>query len=81
MPATVSVAVRLPVPVLAATLKVAEPLPVPLPATTVTQVALLVADHAQPAVVVTDAAPEPPALANDWLVGEMLNAQLGAAAA
>jgi hypothetical protein len=77
----VRVAVRLPVPVLAATLKVAEPLPVPLPATTVTQVALLVADHAQPAVVVTDAAPDPPALANDWLVGEMLNAQLGAAAA
>ena len=46
-----------------------------------TQVALLVADHAHPAVVVTDAAPDPPALANDWLVGEMLNAQLGAAAA
>jgi hypothetical protein len=80
VPATVSVAVRLAAPVLAATLKVAAPLPDPLPEPIVTHAALLEADHAQPAVVVTDAAPDPPALVNDWLVGEMLNAQLGAAA-
>src|SRR4051812_50171333 len=42
--------------------------------------ALLEADQAHPAVVVTATVPDPPALVNDWLVGEMLNAQLGAAA-
>src|SRR4051794_30645245 len=46
----------------------------------VTHAALLEADHAHPAVVETAAVPDPPALVNDWLVGEMLNAQLGAAA-
>jgi hypothetical protein len=80
LPATVRVAVRLAAPVLAATVKVADALPDPLPVPRVTHAALLDADHAHPAVVVTATVPVPPALANDWLVGEMLKAQLGAAA-
>ena len=80
LPPTVRVAVRVAVPVLPATLKLADPLPEPLPLPIVTHEALLEADHAHPAAVVTATVPEPPALVNDWLVGEMLNAQLGAAA-
>jgi hypothetical protein len=80
LPPTVRVAVRVAVPVLPATLKLADPLPEPLPVPIVTHEALLEADHAHPAAVVTATVPEPPAFVNDWLVGEMLNAQLGAAA-
>ena len=72
---------RVVLPVLPATLKVAVPLPEPLPVPMVTHDALLEADHPHPEVVVTATVPEPPAFVNDWLVGEMLNAQLGVAAA
>jgi len=68
----VSVADRSPVVVFAATLKLAAPSPVPLPVTTVTHPALLVAAHAQPAVVVTATLPVPPAAVNACEVGAML---------
>ena len=68
--------------VFAATSKVTVPFPVPLaPVATVTHPALLVAVHAQLAVVVTATLPEPPAAANDCDAGEMLNAQGAVAAA
>ena len=57
-------------PVLAAALKVTVPLPVPAaPAVIVTQAALLVAVHAQPARDVTPVVPVPPAAGKFWLVG------------
>jgi hypothetical protein len=75
-PATVTVAVRVDVVVLAAVTNVTAPLPVPVaPVETVTHPALLAAVHAHPAVVVTLMVPEPPAAANAWLAGEIVNAQ------
>jgi hypothetical protein len=73
LPATDSVADRELDVVFAETLKLTVPLPVPLaPVTTVTQLTLSEAVHAQPAVVVTATLPDPPAGTNAWDVGEML---------
>ena len=74
--AIVKVALRALVVVFAATLKLTVPLAEPLdPPVTVTQLAPLVAVHAQPDVVVTAAVPVPPAPPSAWVDGEMLNAQ------
>jgi hypothetical protein len=63
--------------VFAAALKVTVPLPVPPdPAVTVTQLAPLVAVHAQPAIVVTSTLPVPPDAATACVDGERLNVQL-----
>jgi hypothetical protein len=63
--------------VFTAALKVTVPLPVPLdPAVTVTQLAPLVAVHAQPVMVVTATLPVPPAATTACVDGEMLNVQL-----
>jgi hypothetical protein len=76
-PAIVSVAVRATVVAFAATLKLTVPLAEPLdPAVTVTQLAPLVAVHAQPVVVVTATLPVPPLAANACVDGEMLDEQL-----
>jgi hypothetical protein len=75
-PAIVSVAVRAADVVFEAAAKVTVPLPVPLdPAVTVTQLAPLVAVHAQPVVVVTATLPVPPAAEVACVSGEMLNEQ------
>jgi hypothetical protein len=74
--AIVRSALRAPVVVFEETLKVTVPLPERLdPPVTVTQLAPLVAVHAQPDVVVTATDPVPPVTANPWLDGEMLNVQ------
>ena len=63
--------------VFAATLKLTVPLAEPLdPAVTVTQLAPLVAVHAQPVIVVTATLPVPPASANACVDGEMLDEQV-----
>ena len=63
--------------VFAATVKLTVPLAEPLdPAVTVTQLAPLVAVHAQPVIVVTAKLPVPPAAANACVDGEMLDEQL-----
>ena len=71
--AIVNVPVRsLPV-AFAATVKLTVPFPVPLdPLLTVIQAALLTAVHVQPACVVTETAPVPPALSIEVFIGEML---------
>jgi hypothetical protein len=75
-PAIVSVAVRAVVVVFAAALKLTVPLAEPLvPPVTVTQLAPLVAVHAQPVVVVTATLPVPPAAATACVEAERLNAQ------
>ena len=81
-PAIVSVPVRS-APVFAAIVKSTDPLPVPLaPDVIVNHAALLTAVHAQPAVVVTvTVVPGPPAAPIDWLVGAIVYAQAGGAAA
>jgi hypothetical protein len=62
--------------VFAAALKLSVPLPEPLdPPVTVTQLAPLVAVHAQPAIVVTLTLPVPPDAATACVDGEMLNEQ------
>ncbi len=74
--AIVTIALRAAAVVFAATLKLTVPLAEPLaPPVTVTQLAPLVAVHAQPDVVVTAAVPVPAAAPNARLVGEMLNVQ------
>jgi hypothetical protein len=76
-PEIVNVALRAAEVVFAAALKVTVPLPVPLdPPVTVTQLAPLVAVHAQPVIVVTATLPVPPAAATACVDGEMLNVQL-----
>jgi hypothetical protein len=76
-PAIVSVAVRATVMLFAATLKLTVPLADPLdPAVTVTQLASLVAVHAQPVIVVTATLPVPPLAAKACVNGEMLDEQL-----
>jgi hypothetical protein len=61
---------------LAATVKPTDPLPFPLaPLVTVIQVALLPADHGQPANDVTLVVPVPPAAATDALFDERANVQ------
>ena len=53
------------------------PLPLPLlPAVTVSQVALLEAAQAQPLAVLTVTLPVPAPAVKDWLVGEMMKAQM-----
>jgi hypothetical protein len=80
-PPIVSVALRDAVVELAATVNPTLPLPLPeAPLEIVTHEAALVADQAQPAVVVSDTVPLPPAAATDWLAGEMVNEQLTAPA-
>ena len=64
-PATVTVPVRLDVPVFAWTENAAVPLPDPLPEVTVIQAALLVADQEHPLGAVTAVLAEPPAAATD----------------
>jgi hypothetical protein len=73
-PAIVSVAARDRALVLAVTLKASVPDPVPgAPPEIVTHAALLDAVQLQPADVVTVTVPLPPAAANAWLVGEIVN--------
>ena len=68
----VTVPVREAVPAFAATLSVTVSLPTPAaPAVTVIHVALLTAVHAHAASPLTVTVTLPPALLNDWLVGEM----------
>jgi hypothetical protein len=63
--------------VFASALKVTVPLPVPLdPAVTVTQLAPLVAVHAQPEIVVMATLPVPPTTATACVNGEILDEQL-----
>jgi hypothetical protein len=69
-PWIVTFAVRGSVAVFGATEMVAVPLPVPLQAVIVSQVALVVADHAQPLSAVTVTLIGPPAAATLCRVGE-----------
>jgi hypothetical protein len=79
-PATVKVPLRDCAPGLADPEKPTVPLPLPLaPLVTVSQPALLVAVHPQPASAVTAVDPVPPPTAIDWLAGEIEYVQLPAA--
>ena len=76
LPAIVSVAVLVCDVVFDAAVNVTLPEPLPVaPLVIVTHDAPLVAVQLQPAVVVTVTVPLPPPGANDWLVGEIVNAQ------
>jgi hypothetical protein len=77
-PATVSVPVRLLVPVFAVTAKVTVPSPEPLapPVTDSQDVLLLAADHVHPSAAVTPTVDEPAAAGIDRLVGEIAGAQV-----
>ena len=76
LPAIVSVAVLVCDVELDAAVNVTLPEPLPVaPLEIVTHDAPLVAVQVQPAVVVTVTVPLPPPGANDWLVGEIANAQ------
>jgi len=79
-PPIVSVAVLAVVVVFDAAVNPTLPEPEPLaPLVTVTQEALLVAVQLHPVAVVTITVPLPPAAGIDWLVGEIVIAQAGAA--
>jgi len=72
-PPTDTVATRAVVVVLTATLYDTVPFPLPLaPDVMVSQPALLPAAHAQPVGAVTFTDPAPPAVASDWLFGEIV---------
>jgi hypothetical protein len=71
-PATVTVAVRGSVPVLAAIVNVTLPLLVPFPGDSVTHVALDVAVHAQPAELVTVTVEVPLVLGAEIVSGDTL---------
>jgi hypothetical protein len=77
-PATVTVAVRAVVAVLAATVSCTVPLPDPLVGATVTQLAPDVAVHPHPVVVVTVTLAVPPPAATDALVGDTVKAHVPA---
>lgn len=80
LPAIVTVPVRDTVPVFAATRTDTLPLPLPeAPAVTVIHEALLSADHVHEVLAVTPTVNVPPPEPADWLAGEMLKVQPGAA--
>jgi hypothetical protein len=77
LPATVNVAIRAVVFVLAEALNVTCPEPLALlPDDTVSQDALLLVVHTHPVGVVTPTEPAPPAAGKAWLVAEIENEQL-----
>jgi hypothetical protein len=79
-PPIVSVPTRACVAVFAAALNETVPFPLPLaPAVTVSQLVLLVADHAHPVSVATDVEPVPPVAATVRLVGVSVVSQAAAA--
>ena len=72
-PPTDTVATRAVVAALTAALYATVPFPLPLPPDVmVSQPALLLAAHAQPAGAVTLTDPDPPAVASVWLFGEIV---------
>jgi hypothetical protein len=80
LPAIVTVPVRDAVPAFAATLTFTLPFPLPeAPEVTVIHATLLCADHPHELPAVTPTVNVPPPEPADWLAGEMLNVQPGAA--